>query len=480
MKLVDALRTKNTTTENGMATNSSSLNACVDLFFTIGAMRGQDKERLILNFSLAYHEDPARAMKILFWVRDIRGGAGERKIFRDIALYLAENHTDSIKKNIGLVHEFGRWDDLTVFENTTIEKDALAVIAGALKSEDGLCAKWMPRKGSFANKLRNFMSLSPKQYRKMLVGLTNVVETAMCSKDWDSIQYGKIPSLAASRYQKAFHKNDGERYRLYIDDLKSGKEKINASAVYPYDVLKSLKSGIKEVASEQWKALPNYMEGSDDRVLPVVDVSGSMETSAGGNPNLTCMDVAVSLGLYISERNEGPFKDAFITFSGEPSLQILKGDLSERYSSLRRADWAMNTDLQKVFRLILDQAKKNNVDQSEMPTKILILSDMEFDEATESRSRFYSSPDISEWNPTAQEMIKKMYEDAGYRMPSIVYWNIQSRGNNIPVSFNETGAALVSGFSPAILKSILKGEIVSPSQVMDETILTTRYELIQY
>jgi hypothetical protein len=205
-----------------------------------------------------------------------------------------------------------------------------------------------------------------------------------------------------------------------------------------------------------------------------------METSAGGNPNLTCMDVAVSLGLYISERNEGPFKDAFITFSGEPSLQILNGDLSERYSSLRRADWAMNTDLQKVFRLILDQAKKNNVDQSEMPTKILILSDMEFDEATESRSRFYSSPDISEWNPTAQEMIKKMYEDAGYRMPSIVYWNIQSRGNNIPVSFNETGAALVSGFSPAILKSILKGEIVSPSQVMDETILTTRYELIQY
>jgi hypothetical protein len=480
MKLVDALRTKNTTTENGMTTNSSSLNACVDLFFTIGAMRGQDKERLILNFSLAYHEDPARAMKILFWVRDVRGGAGERKIFRDIALYLAENHTDSIRKNISLVHEFGRWDDLTVFENTTIENDALAVIAGALKSEDGLCAKWMPRKGSFANKLRNFMSLSPKQYRKMLVGLTNVVETAMCSKDWDSIQYGKIPSLAASRYQKAFHKNDGERYRLYVEDLKSGKEKINASAVYPYDVIKSLKSGIKEVASEQWKALPNYMEGSDDRVLPVVDVSGSMETSAGGNPNLTCMDVAVSLGLYISERNEGPFKDAFITFSGEPSLQILKGNLSERYSSLRTADWAMNTDLQKVFRLILDQAKKNNVDQIEMPTKILILSDMEFDQATSSRSGWYGNKEVSDWNPTAQEMIKKMYEDAGYRMPSVVYWNIQSRGKNIPVGFNETGAALVSGFSPSILKSILKGEIVSPSQIMDETILTTRYELIQY
>jgi hypothetical protein len=304
----------------------------------------------------------------------------------------------------------------------------------------------------------------------------------MCAKNWEEIEYGKIPSLAASRYQKAFHKNDGDRYRLYIEDLKTGKEKINAGAVYPYDITKNLKSGFgdAEVANEQWKALPNYMEGSTERILPVVDVSGSMETAAGGNANVTCMDVAVSLGLYISERNEGPFKDAFITFSGDPSLQIVKGSLRERFQTMIRADWAMNTDLQKVFKLILDQAVKNNVPEEQMPTKILILSDMEFDSACNSRaSSWYGNSVKSEWNPTAQQMIRQMYQDAGYKMPAVIYWNIQSRGNNIPVSFNETGTALVSGFSPAILKSLLMGEIISPAQIMDLTLLSPRYEQIK-
>ena len=222
------------------------------------------------------------------------------------------------------------------------------------------------------------------------------------------------------------------------------------------------------------------MEGSTERILPVVDVSGSMETAAGGNANVTCMDVAVSLGLYISERNEGPFKDAFITFSGDPSLQIVKGSLRERFQTMIRADWAMNTDLQKVFKLILDQAVKNNVPEEQMPTKILILSDMEFDSACNSRaSSWYGNSVKSEWNPTAQQMIRQMYQDAGYKMPAVIYWNIQSRGNNIPVSFNETGTALVSGFSPAILKSLLMGEIISPAQIMDLTLLSPRYEQIK-
>jgi hypothetical protein len=482
MKLVDALRTKNTTTENGMTTNSSSLNACVDLFFTIGAMRGQDKERLIHNFSLAYHHDPDRAMKILFWVRDVRGGAGERQIFKDILIYLAAEHTESLEKNIHLIPEYGRWDDLFGLIGTKVETKALACIKKGLDAENGLCAKWIPRKGVIASKVRNHLNLSPKQYRKKLVSLTQVVEQAMCAKNWEEIEYGKIPSLAASRYQKAFHKNDGDRYRLYIEDLKTGKEKINAGAVYPYDITKNLKSGFgdAEVANEQWKALPNYMEGSTERILPVVDVSGSMETAAGGNANVTCMDVAVSLGLYISERNEGPFKDAFITFSGEPSLQIVKGSLRERFQTMIRADWAMNTDLQKVFKLILDQAVKNNVPEEQMPTKILILSDMEFDSACNNRaSSWYGNSVKSEWNPTAQQMIRQMYQDAGYKMPAVIYWNIQSRGNNIPVSFNETGTALVSGFSPAILKSLLMGEIISPAQIMDLTLLSPRYEQIK-
>ena len=480
MKLVDALRTKNTTTENGMTTNSSSLNACVDLFFTIGAMRGQEKERLLRNFSLAYHEDPTRTMKILFWARDVREGAGERQIFKDIIVHLAENHDLSLRPNLSLIPFFGRWDDLLALEGTLLESEVFSLIAEALSAGDKLCAKWMPRKGKTSVKLRNFMKLNPKSYRKLLVGLTEVVETKMCAGDWDSIEFGKIPSLAAARYQKSFWKNAKDQYSAYVEALKSGTAKINAGAVYPYDVTKSLTFGDPDVANAQWKSLPNYMEGSKEMILPVVDVSGSMCSSAGGNPNLTCMDVSISLGLYISERNEGPFKDSIITFSGEPELEILKGDLKQRFGQLQRANWAMNTDLQKVFELILDQAKKNNVPESEMPTKILILSDMEFDEAVNSTPRWgVVKEEVSKWNPTAQEMISTMYKEAGYELPSIIYWNIQSRGKNIPVSFNETGTALVSGFSPSILKSLLKGVIVSPQQIMDETIMTERYEQIK-
>ncbi len=477
MKLVDALRTKNTVTENGMTTNSSSLNSCVDLFFTIGAMRGQDKDRLIANFSSALAEDPARAMKILFWVRDIRGGAGERQIFRDIMKYLAQDHTDALLKNIPYISEYGRWDDLLYLAGTKLETEAFTQIRWGLDNQNGLCAKWMPRKGQVATKLRRFLGLDPKQYRKLLVGLTNVVETQMCANDWENIDFGKLPSVASARYQKAFWNRNEAGYKAYIESLKKGEAKINAGAVYPYDITKSLKTGKSEVAIEQWKALPNYMEGCDDRILPVVDVSGSMGTSAGGNPNVSCMDVSISLGLYISERNAGSFQNAFITFSAEPQLQVLKGDLKDRFLQLSRADWGYNTDLVKVFDLILNQAIKNSVPESEMPTKILILSDMEFDSASK-----FGGPRVRttehQWGPTAQQMIAEKYANAGYSMPSIVYWNIQSRGNNIPVSFDETGTALISGFSPSILKSVIKGEIVSPSQIMDDTILSERYSLI--
>ena len=480
MKLVDAMRQNDTVTENGMATNSSSLNHCVDLFFTIGAMRGQDKQRLIRNFSLALLEDPTRAMKILFWVRDVRGGAGERQIFRDVMQYLAENHTGFLMKNIPYVSEYGRWDDLLTLVGTKLEAEAFTQIRWGLDNKNGLCAKWMPRKGPVAAKLRSFLEMSPKQYRKTLVELTNVVETQMCANEWENIDFGKLPSVASARYQKAFWKRNEAGYKAYIASLQKGEAKINAGAVYPYDVTKSLFRGNSDVAVEQWKALPNYMEGSEDRILPVVDVSGSMSSPAGGNSSVTCMDVSISLGLYISERNSGAFKDAFVTFSAEPQLQILKGNLRDRFAQLSRADWGYNTDLEKVFGLILDQAVKHSVPESEMPTKILILSDMEFDEASGSKSSHFWGRKVSTpWSPTAQEMIEQKYADAGYKMPAIVYWNIQSRGNNIPVSFDKTGTALISGFSPSILKSVVKGEIASPQGIMDETILSPRYEAIQ-
>jgi len=319
MKLTEAIKMAGTVTENGMATNTTSLNANVDLFFKGGAMRAAADQDIISLVSKAWIENPTICLRNLFWIRDVRGGAGERRFFKIAIKYLADQDPLGIADVIHFIPEFGRWDDLLIFESTASEDLALSLIDKALTQGDGLCAKWMPRKGTFANRLRSFMKLTPKEYRKKLVSLTKVVETQMCSNVWEKINYEHVPSLAMARYGKAFKKHTPSKFEEYVESVKSGKAKINAAAVYPYDVIKSIETN--DAATEQWKALPNYLENNKERILPLVDVSGSMETSCGGN--LTCMDVAVSLGLYISERNEGPFKDHFITFSSNPVLQHL-------------------------------------------------------------------------------------------------------------------------------------------------------------
>lgn len=455
-------------TDNGMVTNRSTLNKCVDLFFSIGSMRGKSKDKIVKLFNDAYNENPSVAAKVLFWARDVRGGAGERKVFRDIVEFLATNHPETVRKNINLIPEFGRWDDILILLGTELEEDMFYHIRAALINRtDGLCAKWMPRKGEAANKLRKLFKMTPKQYRKMLVELTNVVETKMCAKDWEAIDYSKLPSLASSRYQKSFKRNDSTRYEEYKAALEDGTAKVNAGAVYPYDIIKSMKMGGDQVVNDkQWESLPNWMEGSVERILPVVDVSGSMGCEVGGNPNLTCMDVAISLGLYISERNEGNFKDAFITFSERPQLQYLKGSLNQRLNQLRSADWGMSTNLEAVFNLILTQAKNNNIPENMMPTKILVLSDMQFNQATRKDSL------------GAQSMIEEMYKEAGYEKPDIVYWNLNASGGNFPVEFDKNGTALVSGFSPSILKSILGGKNMTPESILMDTINDERYSLI--
>ena len=455
-----------TLTENGMVTNPTTLNKCVDLFFSIGAMRGKSKDTVVSLFNEAYKENPLIASKLLFWSRDVRSGAGERQIFRDIVTHLTTTSPQTVRKNIGLIPEFGRWDDVLVLVGTELEDDMFILIKDSLTNGDALCAKWMPRKGDVANRLRKLFRFTPKEYRKMLVNLTNVVESKMCAKDWESIDYSKLPSLASSRYQKSFVKNDTERYDEYKKALIDGTAKVNAGAVYPYDIIKSINQGGDTIVSEkQWESLPNWMEDSNERILPVVDVSGSMCCPAGGNDNLSCMDVAISLGMYISERNEGNFKDAFVTFSNNPQLQYLTGGLKERLNKLRRSDWGMSTDLEAVFNLILNQAKTYNIPQDKMPTKIMILSDMQFNQATRS--------DLG-----SQSMIESMYEVAGYKKPDIIYWNLNARGSNFPVEFNKNGTALVSGFSPSILKPLLSGKNMTPESIMMDTVNDERYSLI--
>jgi hypothetical protein len=467
--LINALRTKDATTQNGMVTNSTTLNSCLDLFSDIGALRGQG-EKAITAFSKAYAEDALVAMKILFWSRDVRGGAGERQLFRDICSYLADNHKDSISKNLGLISEYGRFDDLLVFVGTRLENQALELISIALREENALCAKWMPRgntknkvKKSQANALRKFLGLDPKEYRKLLSTISNTVEQSMCSGDWNDINYGHVPSKAMSDYMKAFGRHDYEGFSKYLDSVENGEAKINTGAVYPYDIVKNMHHGSSKGADVQWESLPNYMEGNNERVLPMVDVSGSMGCPAGNNANVTCYDVAISLGLYISQRNEGAYKDAFITFTDRPTLQYLKGSLSDRYRQMR-GDVGYSTNLEAAFTMLLGRAIKGNVPSKEMPTMILILSDMEF-----------NHPDVGAFNATAQEMIEKQYSDAGYKMPKLVYWNLNVKSANKPVQFDKKGTALVSGFSPALLTSLLAGKSMTPLSMMMDVIGSDRY-----
>lgn len=456
------------TTANGAVTNASSLNKNVDFFFLAGASRGKDIKNV---FAGALAEDSEVAIRVLQWARDARGGAGERKTFRDLFGYLIRTDAVNASKVLVKVPTLGRWDDVFVAFGTPLEREALRMISTALNAQDGLCAKWMPRQGAEAGKIRSYMKLTPKQYRKMLVGLSNTVEQKMCAQEWTDINYQHVPSVAAGRYQKAFGKHDPSGYAEFKAKLVTGEAKVNASVAYPYDVIRSLRNGDKAVSVAQWAALPNYLEGSDENILPVVDVSGSMDFPVSGS--VTALDVAISLGLYVSERMGGVFKDQFVTFSSQPEMLRLTGNLQQRYDAMARSNWAMSTDIQAVFKLILTAAKKHKVAQKEMPTKILILSDMEFNTCVTAGSGRGYGAGVS---VSAMDMIRSEYDAAGYELPQVVFWNLKGRSGNSPVTYNETGTALVSGFSPSIVKSVLGGEDMSPISIMLKTVMVEKYD----
>ena len=454
------------TTANGAVTNASSLNRNVDLFFLAGASRGKD---ITPTFIGAMVEDSEVALRILQWTRDARGGAGERETFRKLFSYVLKKEPALASRMLVKVPEIGRWDDVLLAFGSGIEREALRMIAFALNNtKDGLCAKWMPRQGAEANKIRSYLKLTPKEYRKLLVSLSNTVEQKMCAQDWTGITYPHVPSVAAGRYQKAFLKHDPVGYAEYKAKLVSGDAKINASVAYPYDVIRSLRNGDVAVSDAQWKALPNYLEGSNENILPVVDVSGSMSFVVSGS--VTAMDVSISLGLYLSERLGGAFKDTFCTFSSSPKLQKVTGSLSERYGQMQRSEWGMSTDIQAVFKMILTAGMKHKVSQDQMPTKVLILSDMEFNQCITTGS---SGRGVS---VSAMEMIEKEYTAAGYKVPQIVFWNLNGRAGNSPVTYNKAGAALVSGFSPSIVKSVLGGEEMTPLSILLKTVMVERYD----
>lgn len=467
MKFANAIKNQPARTLNNMKARQETGKKSVDLFYKFGALRGQD---VITPFSAAYGEDRERALRIAQWGRDVRGGAGERDLFRNVIRWLAVNHPEDAKILLAKAPLVGRWDDVIEFLDTpTLTTTVIDLVKTGLDNKDRLCAKWMPRKGHKAAVFTKALGLTPRQYRKLIVGLTDVVETKMCAKDWESINFSHVPSQAARIYRKAFFKQS-KSYVDYINALKIGDKsvKVNASATYPYEVLKPFfgypgpTSADVELASAQWEALPNYV--GDAPVLAMVDVSGSMGTKLKGS-TVTAMQVAISLGLYTADKNRGPFKDCFLTFSTYTKLQVLTGSIRDKVSQLSSADWAMSTDVIKAFRTILKTAKDNSVSDDDMPKVLLILSDMQFNQC----ARFDDS---------AMESIRRQYTEAGYTVPKIVFWNLVSY-DNVPVSENEQGVALVSGFSPSVMKNVLKmgSENYTPESVMLDVIMNPKYDI---
>lgn len=453
----------NNVTQNGSPTYASSGTACLDFFFGAGASRGRD---LTQQFLAAKRENATVASQLLFWLRDIRGGAGERQHFRNLAKHVIT--PDNALRFMKMTIEVGRWDDLHVFIGTQYEDLAVSITADALLSDNALCAKWTPRKGCLFNLLRKKMELTPKELRHMLVRLSNTVEQLMSAGKWNAIEYSKLPSLASSRYMTAFHKQDAARYEAYKNALVKGETKINAAAIYPYTICTQVRRGnstTQAVGEAQWKALPNYMEGNETRVLPIIDVSSSMDCPVHGG-SATCMDVAVSLGLYVSERNNTFFKDHYITFHDRPTLEMVTGGLRDRLNKIYSSKWGGSTNLDRVFDLVLSAAVKYDLSEDDIPTSLIIFSDMEFNSA------FGAGP-----NDTAFDRIRAKYTAAGYTMPTITFWRLNVKGDNSPVKHDERNVKLVSGFSPSLLKSVLSGTSVNPYDTMLETVNVPRYTL---
>ena len=451
-----------TRTTNGMVAHKNTGSAVLDLFSNIGSSRGLDLTNLFFS---ALEENEELALRVLLWARDIRGGAGERAQFRNLLSALERYSPVLAARVLRRIPELGRWDDVLCVQEPINKQLAFSMIRDELTLKNGLAAKWMPRKGLLAAQLAKFLNLSPKQYRKLIVGLSNVVETQMSQKRWDEINFSQVPSVAAARYQNAFKRNAEERYAEYVKELQKPDSavKINASAVYPHDVLKSLNLGQEEVAEAQWKALPDYL--NDNSVFPIVDTSGSMGYIGHFTSPPQPIHVAVSLGLYVAERNKSDFKDLAMIFSEQPKLVQLSGSLKKRLGQMKEIV-AANTNLHAAFDMLLQIAVRGNVAPQHMPKTLLILSDMQFDHCIQ-------------FDDSAYQMIHRKYESAGYVAPRIIFWNLHGGYNNTPVEMDSSGAALVSGFSPAILKSVLNNTLqnFTPYQIMLDTVMIDRYEV---
>ena len=472
-----------TLTENNALTYKSSGSECLDLFAVSGALRNSDSQDITTRFMRAFAENKDLAMKILFYSRDIREGIGERKFFRVIIKWLAVNYPDSVIKNIALIPEYGRYDDLLELINTPCEKSMIELIKSQLEddinsSTPSLLAKWLPSINASdsntrlkARTIAKLLNMDYKTYRKTLSALRakiNIIENNLRVKDY-TFDYEKQPSQAMLKYRKAFIRNDNERYSQFLDSVSQGKAKLHTGTLTPYEIILPLVSWGKARLTESerkaldatWQALEDFT--NNENALVVVDGSGSMYRNGGV---ISPASVALSLGIYFAERNKGEFANHFITFSETPQLIKIKGqDIYEKVKYCMGFDEIANTDLQKVFELILNAAVKNNVPQEQMPSSLYIISDMEFDSC------------IEEADITNFERAKKLFNEHGYNLPRVIFWNVDSRNLQQPVNMNEQGVCLVSGVSPRIF-AMIKEHNLSPYSFMMSILDSERYKNI--
>ena len=481
-----------TATEKGAATHITTESDCLDLFATIGALRRESDSEIVTRFIRAYSENKDIAMKLLFFARDIRGGLGERRVFKVILNWLANNEPQTVRKNLEHVAEYGRFDDLLCLMGTACEKDMLDVLKAqfeadnnALKNggEVSLLAKWLPSVNASstetvlcAKKIAKHFGLNDASYRKALVALRahiRIIENNLREKDY-SFDYSKQPSKAMYKYRKAFMRNDAERYNGFISQVSSGEAKLHADTLAPYELvepyldyswgsrsfMREISQQGKDVLNATWASLPDF--GCEENAIAVIDTSGSMYCDAKPLPGA----VALSLGLYFAEHNTGLYKNHFIEFSARPQLIEIKGEtFADRLRYVASFNEIANTNLESVFNLILDAAIEHKVPASELPAKLIIISDMEFDRC------------VSNAGSTNFKNAKARFEEHGYQLPDIVFWNVASRNRQQPITKNEQGVALVSGCTPRLFSMVASGTM-NPYAFMLEVVESERYAKI--
>ena len=456
-------------TKNGAVGYATSGHPLVDLNFAAGSFRGADVSEMTRLFTDAYAADPVNTIRWLFFLRDIKGGLGERDAFRILlrnAISKGWIEKDRLPSIFYLIEKYGRYDDfITLATSHELIKGVVEVLSNRLAKDMmymrmgkpiTLLGKWMPsintsskETKALARAIIKQMGMREVEYRKMLAELrkyTNVVETQISRNRWDKIKYEGVPSQANLKYKNAFMKHDGPRYREYIAQVNKGEAKINAGTLYPADIVHRYgcfgwsRPKIDDTLEALWKALPN---DEISNTLVVADGSGSM---TWGNSSIRPIDVANALAIYFSERNHGEFANKYITFSRRPQFVEFYGltTLRDKLALAYEHDECANTDIEAVFNLILSTAIKHKTPQSQMPERILIISDMEFDEAA-----------AREYDETLFESIAKKYAAAGYKLPRLVFWNVNSRTKTIPMQENEEGVILVSGYSTHIADLVM-------------------------